>query len=398
MIQDLTESTIRSLPKRLRRELVPAPDVARAVRDLLPAWEDVSGAEPGAPSYREAFAAAVQHLRGVTIDEWGDLPEHLSVTFRVVSGRGKVLAEGPSIAHLQKKLAPDTRQAVSSAVKKAVAAAIHPSLPSTGFGPEGLPLSVEAGTAKGYPALVERNGTVKVEVLDTAAAQAREHRLGVLAMATEKLSLPVARVTTRWSPMLSLTMAGSPYKSTEALVADLQWAAVRSLAGPVTKIRTQADFDALVASLKNRVEDEVFRIAEITGRVLGAWREALAAIEHAPSSMVGVAAEVKDQVDRLVYDGFLKKTPAEWLPHLPRYLSAAAFRLEQNDLGLDDDRASQVAEAEDVLYAYKPASAEDAAAAERARWLIEELRVSLFAQKLGTSVKVSVPRIRKLLS
>ena len=67
----------------------------------------------------------------------------------------------------------------------------------------------------------------------------------------------------------------------------------------------------------------MYRLAEITGRILGSWRELLVAIDRAPSSMLGVAAEVKDQADALVYDGFLKKTPSEWLAHLPRFLSAA---------------------------------------------------------------------------
>ena len=399
MIPELTEATIRSLPKRIRRELVPAPDVARAILERLPAWADVSGGEPGSPSFREAFAAAVQDLRGVSIDEWGDLPSHLSVTFRVVSGRGKVLAEGPSIAHLQKKLAPDTRQAVSTAVKKAVASAIRPSLPETGFGPDGLPLSVEAGNAKGYPALVERGGTVRVDVVDTPRAQAREHRRGVLALAVQQVALPVARVTSRWSPTLSLTMAGSPYSSTDSLVADLQWAAVRNLAGPVTGIRTQEAFDAVIVKIRDSVEDEVFRLAQITGRILTAWRDVLADIDHAPPSMAGVRVDVREHVDGLVYDGFLKETPGEWLPHLPRYLAAASVRMTTSlDLAADDEKAHQVMAAEDYLRSFTPASAEEDAAAVRARWLIEELRVSLFAQRLGTSVKVSLPRIRKLLS
>lgn len=397
MLKELTEATIRSLPKRLRRELVPAPDVARAVLEVLPAWEDVSAGQADVPTYREAFAAAVLHLRGVEIDEWGELPEHLSVTFKVVSDKKKVLASGPSITHLQKQLKPDTKQAVSSAVKKAVAQAIQPTLPNDGFGEDGLPASVEAGGAKGYPALVDRGGNVRVEVLDTPREQAREHRLGVLAKLTEKLSLPTARITSRWSPTLSLTMAGSPYPTTESLVADLQWAAVRNLAGPVVKIRKQEELDAVAEKIRNRVEDEVYRLAEITGRILGSWRELLVAIDHTPSSMLGVAAEVKDQADALVYDGFLKKTPSEWLAHLPRFLSAAAVRLESS-LDQDDAKAEQVAQAEEMLEKFKPDSLEAEAAAEKARWLIEELRVSLWAQKLGTSVKVSLQRIAKLLS
>ncbi|MEZ7898753.1 MAG: DUF3418 domain-containing protein [Flaviflexus sp.] len=396
MRSELAEATIRSLPKRLRRELVPAPDVARAVVDLLPAWEDVATGEPGTPTYHEAFAKAVLSLRGVEIDEWGDLPAHLTVTFKVTSGK-KTVATGTSIKHLQKQLAPDTKQAVSSAVKKAVAQAIQPSLPQDGFGKDGLPASVEAGGAKGYPALVERHGKIRVEVLDTVREQTKEHRKGVLAMLTEKLSLPVGRITSRWSPTLSLTMAGSPYSTTESLVADLQWSAVRNLAGPVINVRTQKALDEIANKIRDRVEDEVYRLAEITGRILGSWRELLAAIDRAPSSMIGVATEVKDQANHLVYDGFLRDTPDEWLPHIPRYLSAATLRLSSN-LELDDERADQVMQAEEMLERFNPESLEEEKAAERARWLIQELRVSLWAQKLGTSVKVSLPRIGKLLS
>lgn len=396
MRAELAEATIRSLPKRLRRELVPAPDVAKAVTDLLPPWEEVAQGQEDAPTYRQAFARAVRELRGVEIDEWGELPPHLTITFKVTSGK-KVVATGTSITHLQKQLAPDTKQAVSSAVKKAVAQAIQPSLPTTGFGKDGLPASLVAGGAKGYPALVDRGGQVRVEVLDTVREQTREHRRGVLAMLTQKLSLPVGRVTSRWSPTLSLTMAGSPYPTTEALVADLQWAAVRNLAGRVTSVRTQEELDEIANKIRDRVEDEVYRLAEITGRVLGSWRELLAAVDRASGSLLGVAAEVTDQANGLVYDGFVKETPNEWLPHIPRFLSAAVIRL-QSGLDQDDEKADQVQLAESLLDRFTPDSLEQEAAAERARWLIEELRVSLWAQKLGTSVKVSLPRIQKLLT
>lgn len=394
MAGELAEATIRSLPKRLRRELVPAPDVAAQIAAILPDWEEV--AHGSGPSYHEAFAAAAAHLRGVDIDEWGTLPDHLRITFRVVSRRGAILAEGTSIADLKAQLAPRTQEAVSRAVRKAVNLATK--VPAEGFG-SGLPLTVEAGGVKGYPALVAGPDKVEVKVLDNPAEQVREHRKGVLTMLAEKLALPTARVTSRWPAAMSLTMAASPYDSTDDLVSDLTFAAVRNLAGDVSSVRTEEAFDALVTKLRDRVEDEIFRIAQIVSRILEAARTTRAAIDSASPALAGQKAEVAEVFHHLIRPGFIGATPDEWLNRLPTYLAAGTVRLETcaANLDLDDERADTVAEAAELIEAADPATGEEAAKVERAKWMLEELRVSLFAQKLGTAVKVSLPRIAKLL-
>ncbi|MGO1582510.1 MAG: DUF3418 domain-containing protein [Actinomycetaceae bacterium] len=151
-LAELAVATIRALPKRVRRELVPAPDVARAVLETMPDWHAAVAAAPGdaearggwvdpasVPSWQDAFTAAVREVRGVEIDEaaWdeaAELPGHLRMKFRVVSSKGAVLGEGDSLLALQRELAPAVETAVASAVRGAVAAAMAEAERSSGAG------------------------------------------------------------------------------------------------------------------------------------------------------------------------------------------------------------------------------------------------------------------------
>lgn len=269
---------------------------------------------------------------------------------------------------------------------------------------------------RGYPALVvERQGrAVALRVLPTAGEQARAHAEGVVRLALQRTALNPERVTTRWSGADALTLASSPYPTTAALVEDVQLAAATGLAGqwaaanvPLDLVRTRAQFESLVGFLRERLEDDVFRTVGVVVRVLAAWREADREIRAASSlALLDVVSDVRDQVSRLVYPGFIARTPPEQLPHLPRYLNAARLRIERAQAGgarADAANAWLVGSlAEDLEVAVEatariaPDLARERTLAE-VRWLLEELRVSLFAQQLGTAVRVSDKRIRKLL-
>ena len=465
MLPELVITTIRALPKRIRRNLVPAPDVARDILSRLPAWDSVARGQPDAPSFRDAFTDAVRSLRGIEIDDaaWDDvdLPPHLQVTFRVRSGRGAVLDQGTSIEALSRALAPQTRNAVESVVKGAVAQALDDArarmlniphsgttapetaspvaarTPQTTFAANAealttwpkltddtLPDVVETigahnMTVRGYPALVEtQNGgkpAVTLRILAEAAEQVRDHRKGIIRLLAGELALPEARITSRWSGAESLTLAASPYPSTSALVADMQYAATRNLADqwekehklPLGRLRTKRAYEELRSWLRNRLEDEVYRIVKIVVRILHAYGEVDAKIrENSSLALINTVTDVRDDVTRLIFDGFIGATPNAQLAHLPRYLTAGVLRIEKaakNPAG-DDALAWQVQEMSDFVDdareelgrgAYDASRAADV---EQARWLLEELRVSLFAQQLGTPVKVSAQRIRKLLS
>lgn len=210
-------------------------------------------------------------------------------------------------------------------------------------------------------------------------------------------------------------MAAAPYRSTADVVDDLHKAAARNIADrwakandkPLGRLRTRADYTTLRDYVRNLLEDEIYALVKVAVRVLRAYGEADAKVRAGSSlALINTVADVREQIDALVYDGFLAATESDRLVHLVRYLQAAALRVDKAARGpaADDAAAWQVHEMEDLLAdeveaagrrAYDPRRA---ATLRQARWMIEELRVSLFAQQLGTAGKVSPQRIRKLLA
>ncbi|WP_235001768.1 ATP-dependent RNA helicase HrpA [Arcanobacterium ihumii] len=470
MLEELTVATIRALPKRIRRNLVPAPDVARSINTLLPTWDTVTHGQAGAPSFEKAFTEAVRTLRGFDIDDaaWDEvtLPAHLTITFRIRSERGAVLDEGTSLTALQRSLAPATRNAVENVVKGAVARALDEARDSIladqqvkdrqakhdaakrsekervvaetksraefltdsvddlhGWpqlkGGE-LPAVVEtqgphAMVVRGYPAFIADSGSVALRVLAEPAEQVRDHRKGIIQLIYSETALPEARIATRWNGTESLTLAGSPYKNTAALVADLQITAVRNLADkwakqkktPLGRIRKQEQYLELRDFVRGKIEDETYRIAQIVVRVLAAWGEVEAHIRAQNSiALINTVHDIREQVNSLIYNGFVFATPEAYLTDLPRFLQAASYRITKatSNLAADDALAWQIADIEELVvkeqteFAQEAYDAARAATLVQARWLVEELRVSLFAQQLGTRVKVSPQRIKKLLA
>ncbi len=495
MRQELVQGTIRALPKRVRRQLVPAPDVAREILPLLPA-------EPNedSPSFREAFAQAVHQLRSVEItdEDWKEteIPPHLRVWYRVRSERGAVLDEGESLEYLQAQLAPRAKKAVEAVVKGAVALALdearrgllanmHTGEDSRSPGiaaqsganteaakasgtttekptppramlaraftqvkdtqaedpliswpslPEGrIPASVETTgphgmIVRGYPALVAEAGSrfgsrpVHLELLTEPAIQSREHIQGLVHLLAQRLALPEARITSRWNGDMSLALAASPYPNTEALTADLQLASAASVVqaweeagcpgsspqlAHLGELREESQWEALAAWSRNSYEDEVYTLAGRIAKVVSVWSELSRAITHASSvTLLATCADVRTQIGELVYPGFLAQTPPKRLGHLVRYLRAGLIRLEKARVNptADDSLAWQIQSVSEKVEAARERARElpwdpaTASALEEARWALEEFRVSLFAQQLGTNGKVSAKRIEKLIS
>nr|WP_223411466.1 ATP-dependent RNA helicase HrpA [Occultella gossypii] len=495
LVDELAVATIRSLPKALRRQLVPAPDVAREIVAQLPDWSEAAPA--GSPTFAEAFAATARALRDVEIDEdsWAPdrLPPHLRMTFRVQTDRGATLAEGKDLVLLQRQLARESRDAVRSAVRTALTEA-QAAAPRPGAGPDGegrpgvdspsggrgrvtmpdgaggpgghgtpggrgpgrapggaggshwsgrdgsppgpgapgltpglaeqtglttwpdlpggrIPDTVSSvGAAgleiRGYPALADERGDVALRVLANAPDQAVNHRAGVLRLLYLGSALATGRITSRWSSAQSLALATSPYKNTDALVADLQIAAISALVAgtDLAGVRDRAAFEALLARIKPALEDEVLRVAELTVRILTASRELEATIRSTTSmALLNVLTDVRDQHAALVHPHFLRDTPPEHLVHLPRYLRAAVVRLEKaaENPNRDADRAWTLGELHEAWWSTTQAAAHDPVRTARLaeiRWQLEELRVSYFAQQLGTPKTVSDKRIRKALA
>ncbi len=465
LLGELAVATIRALPKRLRTHLVPAPDTAAQIVERLPDWSQVAPA--GAPAFLAAFAAAARELRGVEVTaedvDVDRLPPHLRMIFQVHDERGQVLGTSRELVLLQRQLAKQSAAAVRAAVRGALHAAAddgaaRPSDPRArgrgraggpGSGPGGSgvgPGANGAGTApagsgvtapglaevggltgwpdldripatvtstgpgglevRGYPALVAEGDTAGLRVLTDAARQAVEHRRGVAHLLRLRLALPTSRITSRWSGTQSLTLAASPYRSTEALVADLQAAAVARLTAgrDLAQVRTGAAFEELATALRDSFEDEVQQVAELAATIQTRSRELDQAIKATTSmALLNVLTDVRDQHAALVHPGYLTDTPPEQLAHLPRYLRAAVLRLEKAEAKghRDADLAWKIGELSDAWWSAMRSAEHDPVRAARlapVRWQLEELRVSFFAQQLGTPVTVSEKRIRKALA
>lgn len=275
---------------------------------------------------------------------------------------------------------------------------------------------------RGYPAVVEEQDAkgkpvVALRVLADANAQAREHARGVRRLLLSETALQTGRITSRWNGTQSLTMAASPYRNTDALVADLQLAAVIALTsggsgqyGTQPDVATIRDAEAYAAArvfVRTHLEDQVHQVVGHVVAALTASRNLDAEIRASNSlALLNTLTDLRDQAAGLIHDGFVSQTPPRRLPHLTRYLRAASYRLEKAQANPNRD-AELAWRVHDVEEAYQRARAADAQgpadpvrAADLAevRWLVEELRVSLFAQQLGTDGPVSEKRIRKLLT
>nr|NLD41786.1 DUF3418 domain-containing protein [Actinomycetales bacterium] len=293
----------------------------------------------------------------------------------------------------------------------------------TEFPGEVIPASVTSAgpggfEVRGYPALTAEREGVALRVLPSALEQARANRAGVVALALGQVRLAADRVTTRWTGAAALTLAASPYANTAALVEDVQRHAARSLAEQwaagaggaeavaLETLRRRSEFESLVTFLRERHEDEVFRVVGVLVEVLTAWRETDRVIRESSSlALLNTVSEVRDQVSTLVYAGFVAETPASRLKDLTRYLRAARLRVERAAANprVDATAAWKVSDltnlweqAVEAQSRMAPDAARETTLAE-VRWLLEELRVSLFAQQLGTSGKISEVRIRRLI-
>ena len=272
-------------------------------------------------------------------------------------------------------------------------------------------------TLRAFPALVPQGSAAApaagVRVMASAAEADREHRAGLARLLLARVALATNRVTTRWTGREALMLAASPYADTAALVADAQLASALAL---VDELSTPADvrdpeaFETLVAAARDAHEDRVYQILSHVVRALEASAEADAAVRsHPQASLKETTRDVAAHGKTLLYEGFVSATPASALPHLGRYLRAGAVRIERADsspgaLARDLEDMDRIHQAEAEIAATRealerrPYDARCDAALTQARWMAEELRVSMFAQTLGTPNKVSMKRLLGVLA
>lgn len=312
-----------------------------------------------------------------------------------------------------------TSQSLTSPLKEQTNLVDWPEVPQ-GIIPQQIESAGRAGLlVRGYPTLVAQP-TYKafkadLKILADVNSQIAQHAEGVLALALARTPLETARVTSRWNAKRSLFMVSAPYKSTDTLVSDLCLAAGRLLAQQwsretghdLAQLRDRKDFELFASWLRDRLEDQVETIAAQVEAALEAKGQLDKAVGRNTSlALLDTLQEIREQAAALIAPRFIADADPAQLAHYGRYLKSLAYRLEKAAASPSQDAALayQVREIEgqvsDAVEHAKglPANPARAAVLRQAQNMVWELRVSLFAQQLGTAHKVSAKRIARLLA
>ena len=386
--EELVVALLKSLPKPLRRQLVPVPDHAKALlarmtpyhQPLLDALERELG-QAGVPVRRADW-----RLERV--------PDHLLITFRVYDGEA-TLAQGKDLAELTRQVLPQLRATLQRADHGGLA---RRDLRSWDIGT--LPRTHQHEQAghlvTAYPALVDEGDTVAVALLPTEAEQQRAMRAGtrrLLLLAVPGLLKSVQRGL---EAQARLVLARNPHGSTEALLADcVDCAADALIAACGGPPHDEDGFARLRDRAHGELADAARAVAAHVQRILAVAHTVEARLVELTAPVLAPAvADVRAQLTSLVGPGFITATGAQRLPDLARYLQAIARRLDKLPRDPDRDR-DWMQRVGAVVQAYQQLREQvgDDPELQRIRWMIEELRVSYFAQELRTPYPVSDQRI-----
>jgi ATP-dependent helicase HrpA len=398
MLKEKLVGLIKTMPREWRVKFVPAPDVADAVMpnlvpyhgSLLDAFADQLGKRAGMQIPRSAF----------TPDE---LPEHLRMNFRVVDEHGKQVVINRDLNVIRRELGIRARSTFADLPPGEFN---RQRVTRWDFGdlPEKVEVHLHGTTLLGFPALIDGGDHVALRLLDSAEASRKAHPAGVRRLFMVQLSEEVKHLARRLPRIEQLCLYFKPLGSCDDLKRDLMDAIADRATGELTGVRTQAEFIAHAETGWRRLSQAATQLTELAWEALSAYH----AVERDlsgrafPPLLLDSVRDMRDQLAHLMSPRFLKTTPAAWLSHLPRFLKAIQVRLTKlMNAGLSRD----VAHAQEVAPRWR-AYLERARkhrkdnvidpALEEYRWMLEELRVSLFAQELKTSVPVSPKRLDAL--
>jgi ATP-dependent helicase HrpA len=395
--EELVTELIRSLPKAIRRSFVPAPNFAKAVlRRVTPHREPIL----------DALSRELRAMGGPAIspESWdlSRVPDHLKITFRVLDGT-RTLAEGKNLAELKRRLQPDVRATLARAATGLERQGLREwpggALPRT-YETNETPEAGGRQRVKAYPALVDKGDSVAIEMLETEAGQRRAMWRGTRRLLLLNSPSPMKFIQRRLTNQAKLALSHNPHGGIAKLFDDCFACATDKLmaeaGGPVW------DQDAFT-KLNDHVRAGLYDTADaVVGQV-----ERILATAHAVDlrlkstgspALIPALTDIRAQLSALIYPGFVTATGWERLPHLHRYLRAIERRLERlPDNPHRDLELTRQIQALQQDYERLRERSRNSAGLRQVRWMLEELRVSLFAQQLGTAYPISEKRIRKAM-
>jgi ATP-dependent helicase HrpA len=422
MLKEKVQLLLKSLPQKLRRHLVPLPEFAAGV------VERQGGPRFGAGGLLEALIADIREQTQVAMKssdfKLETLPAHLFMNFKVIDEHGRQLAMGRNLAQLRTELggqaqqhfqklaagatldldrdaaAPVTRTAAPVDASTSTSTALYENLTTWNFGklPELLEIRRRGQTLFGYPALVDRITHCDVEVFDSPEEAARIHRAGLRRLFGLQLREPIRYLERNLGGLREMSLNYMVLGTQEELRDQIVETALdrACLQDPLPD--NEADFHARRDQGKSRLTLLAQEIARLAGQILADY--AVVSKKLAQAKSFGAPyADMLAQLNALIGKRFVIDTPYAQLSHFPRYLNAIALRIDK--LKADASRDLRLStEIAPLLQNYQRAIAQRGGVADARlseyRWLLEELRVSLFAQELRTPMPISVKRLYKV--
>ncbi|MBS3803324.1 MAG: ATP-dependent RNA helicase HrpA [Oleiphilaceae bacterium] len=397
LLREKCIALVKSLPKNLRRNFVPVPDfVDAALQNLSPCNEPLT----------LKLGEELRRMTGARIDPeaWQpeELPRHLRMNLKVVDDRGNVIAEGRDIQDVQKRLDRQAEAALNTTgPEEAAEKAVESRHWQFGRLPEAVQTEKAGMQVTFYPALEDRGDTVRqTRFLDPLTAEDSTRR-GVARLILQRLGNTLDDIDRRLPRFKSSALLFAPVGKASALLDDLLLATAMDHFLPDTPPRSEA---ALTEAYEARRGDFLPAL-EVADRQLFDALQGYHRVMKQLKGKISLAqansmADLKFQLHNLVYPGFLVNTPSEWLNHFPRYFEAADVRLEKMSREMGREREFlHIIEPLWTRYAKKRDEQQRQGIRDPEltlyRWMIEEFRVSFFAQQLGTALPVSLKRLDK---
>ncbi|MEU9242799.1 ATP-dependent RNA helicase HrpA [Streptomyces sp. NPDC048385] len=405
--EEVVTELIRTLPKPIRRNYVPAPNFAKRFLDsAVPLQEPLT----------TTMARELKRMVGVPFEaedfDWAKVPDHLKITFRIVDERRRKLAEDKDLEALKLRLKPKARQALSQAAAATAERQGGESLERAGLTDWTIGTLTRvfetrrAGQpVKAYPALVDDGDTVSVRLFDTEEEQTAAMWKGTRRLILRNIPVnPAKFASEKLTNAQKLALSANPHGTIQALFDDCAMAAADKLiadfGGPVWD---EESYRKLFDKVRSEIVDTTVRTVAQVQQVLAAWQACERRLKGVRSpALLANLTDVRKQLDALVKPGFVTWAGIRRLPDLMRYLVAADRRLQQmpTNVQRDTTRMEKVHEMQDEyawLLEQLPKGRPVPQQVLDIRWMLEELRVSYFAHALGTAFPISDKRIVKAI-
>ena len=397
--EELVIALIKSLPKSYRRNFVPAPNYAQAF---------LGRAVPLEKPLLDTLIYELRRMTGVTVEaehwHWEQIPSHLKMTFRVVDENGKKIAESMNLDELKFSLKDRVQESISAVADDGIEqSGLH--IWSFAELPQCYEQKQRGFSVKAFPAIVDEKDAVGIKLFETEFEQAVAMQQGLRRLLLLNVPSPIKYLHEKLPNKAKLGLYLTPFGRVLDLIDDCIACAVDKLIADFGGfVWNEEGFDKLRDFVRENLNEVTVDIAQKVEQILTLTHQLNQRLKGKMDfTMAFALSDMKSQISGLIYQGFVQKSGYARLPDLLRYLQSIDKRMDKLAQDVNRDRAAmlrveQVQQAYQQLLAKLPKSKPVSNEVAEVRYIIEELRVSLFAQQLGTKYQVSDKRVLAIIN